>query len=95
VVPYSTENLGEGTLDGVLLFYLVLTCDDIIIYSSELTLDRLISTCPINSGRAAGMIPVVHGTSELRAWDICQFGFANVSTLEEGSYGKGKQNFNL
>jgi len=35
------------------------------------------------------ILPVVHGTDGLFAWKIAQGGFASLSTLDDGFYGKG------
>jgi hypothetical protein len=35
------------------------------------------------------ILPVIHGTALATAWKICATGFANLSCLDDGFFGKG------
>jgi len=42
-----------------------------------------------NKGKAVPIIAALHGTRMDKAWYICNGGFAALSTLDEGYYGRG------
>jgi len=44
---------------------------------------------PWNDHQSMPILPMVHGTSYSAAMSICSTGFANISCLDEGWYGKG------
>jgi len=50
---------------------------------------KKIDACLWNAGEKVPIIPVIHGTSKEIALKICQAGFANLSSLDDGWYGKG------
>jgi len=50
---------------------------------------NMVKKYPWNSDLDLPIIPVVHGTDESIGWKICSGGFAALSSLDEGFYGKG------
>jgi len=52
--------------------------------------DERVADCAWNSDPMNPVIiPTIHGTSVEVAWKVCATGFANLSTLDSGFYGKG------
>jgi len=49
----------------------------------------VIKNCPWNTENSIPIIPAVHGTDAAVSQKICETGFANLSSLDEGYYGKG------
>jgi len=47
------------------------------------------SECPWNNEERPMILPGIHGTSFAVAWKVCGTGFANLSSLDDGFYGKG------
>jgi len=52
-------------------------------------LQDVINSCPWNTLSHPAIIPSVHGTSSKVGWAICRTGFASLSQLDAGFYGKG------
>jgi len=50
---------------------------------------KKIDACEWNAGDDVPIIPVIHGTSMEIASKVCKAGFANISNLDDGFYGKG------
>jgi len=48
-----------------------------------------VSQCPWNDGTKPAILPTIHGTSFSIALKICATGFANLSSLDDGFFGKG------
>jgi len=48
-----------------------------------------VDTYDWNKNLELPIIPAIHGTDEKIAWNICAAGFAALSTLDAGFYGKG------
>jgi hypothetical protein len=50
---------------------------------------KRVSTFDWNRSTELPIIPAVHGTDKIIAWNICASGFAALSALDSGFYGKG------
>eukprot|EP01126_Amoeba_proteus_P015888 TRINITY_DN17227_c0_g1_i1.p1 TRINITY_DN17227_c0_g1~~TRINITY_DN17227_c0_g1_i1.p1 ORF type:complete len:397 (+),score=77.99 TRINITY_DN17227_c0_g1_i1:548-1738(+) len=50
---------------------------------------KLVHQYPWNKDSTVPIIPAVHGTDMNTAWQICSTGFAALSSLDAGYYGKG------
>jgi len=48
-----------------------------------------VSRCPWNDDDTPAIIPVAHGTNAHTGYAICQTGFASLSLLDQGFYGRG------
>lgn len=50
--------------------------------------NKILDSFESNGSKVLPVMPVLHGTNEKVAWQICQTGFATVSTLDDGWFGK-------